>query len=100
VLRVYYGITDSLRTQMTKMWGRVTYQRWEERVQELLMAPGVQYVGAVDHPALRTAYCNASFLLYPTTYAETGCITVVKAMASGAVPITSRFKGCVMLLLL
>jgi glycosyltransferase involved in cell wall biosynthesis len=99
VLRVYYGITDSLRTQMTKMWGRGRYQRWEGRVQELLLAPGVQYVGAVAHPALRAAYCDANFLLYPTTYPETGCITVMKAMASGAVPITSRFQGCVMLLL-
>ena len=34
-------------------------------------------------------------MLYPTTYPETGCVSVMKAMALGAIPITSRFAGSV-----
>lgn len=36
------------------------------------------------------------YLLYPTTFAETGCITVLRAMACGAIPITSRLHPSVL----
>jgi hypothetical protein len=29
-------------------------------------------------------------MLYPTSFPETGCVTLMKAMAMGALPITSR----------
>ena len=35
------------------------------------------------------------FILYPTTFQETGCITLIRAMASGAIPITSRLTPSV-----
>ena len=38
----------------------------------------------------------AGFLLYPTNFPETGCITLLKAMACGAFPITSRFTSSVL----
>lgn len=39
---------------------------------------------------------TAGFLLYPTTFQETGCITVLRAMAGGAIPITSRLRPSVL----
>jgi len=36
------------------------------------------------------------YLLYPTTFQETGCITVLRAMACGALPITSRLHPSVL----
>jgi protein O-GlcNAc transferase len=38
----------------------------------------------------------AGFLLYPTTFQETGCITVLRAMFCGAIPITSRLRPSVL----
>ena len=36
-------------------------------------------------------------MLYPTRFPETGCISVIKAMAMGAIPITSRFANSALL---
>ena len=49
----------------------------------------------VGHDELARGYARAGFVLYPTTYPETGCVSVMKAMALGAIPITSRFAGSV-----
>jgi glycosyltransferase involved in cell wall biosynthesis len=62
----------------------------------LLNQDGVKYVGAVNHSELRAALRSAGFILYPTTFQETGCITVMKAMQAGCVPITSRLYDSVL----
>lgn len=39
------------------------------------------------------AFASASLTLYPTSVEiETGCISVLKAMANGAIPVTSRYR--------
>lgn len=38
----------------------------------------------------------ADFLLYPTKFPEVGCITVMKAMSVGCIPITSRYTNSVL----
>jgi glycosyltransferase involved in cell wall biosynthesis len=45
----------------------------------------------VDHGTLARGYAAAGFLLYPTSYPETGCVTLMKAQAMGAIPVTSRY---------
>ena len=45
----------------------------------------------VDNQQLMNAFAKSSFLLYPTQYPETGCITCLKSMAMGCIPITSKF---------
>ncbi|CAN0122181.1 unnamed protein product [Laminaria digitata] len=47
----------------------------------------------VDHGTLHDAYARAGFVLYPTAFPETGCVSLTKAMAMGAIPITSRFPN-------
>jgi len=59
---------------------------------ELLKQDGIEYYGPVDHTTLHDAYSRAGFLLYPSTFQETGCITVMKAMSYGAIPITSKLS--------
>ena len=44
-----------------------------------------------NHTVLARAYARAGFTLYPTTYPETGCVSLMKAQAMGAIPITSRY---------
>jgi len=60
-------------------------------MEELLQQEGVHNHGMVDHTTLAKGYADAGFVLYPTVYPETGCVTLMKAMAMGAVPITSRY---------
>lgn len=45
----------------------------------------------VDSKTLMNAFSKSSYLLYPTQYPETGCITCLKSMAMGCIPITSKF---------
>lgn len=48
--------------------------------------------GMVDHEILAQGFASSGFILYPTTFPETGCITLMKAQAMGAIPITSRHR--------
>uniref|UniRef100_H3HC89 protein O-GlcNAc transferase n=1 Tax=Phytophthora ramorum TaxID=164328 RepID=H3HC89_PHYRM len=91
-LSVFYGF----RPAFIK-WGNanmVNFTEWMTEMNRLLTeTPGVRYVGLVDHAQLAKEYSYAGFYLYPTTFSETSCISLMKAMANGAVPITSRFPA-------
>ena len=39
---------------------------------------------------------KSGFLLYPTRFPEVGCITVMKAMLMGSIPITSKYINSVL----
>lgn len=52
-------------------------------------APGVELVGGLAQPLLAQAAAQAQFLLYPSSFAETSCITAMEAMAAGALPIVA-----------
>lgn len=96
LLHVYYGFPDKVVTQLRSQMGNATFEAFYERVMALLQQEGVIYHGSVDHQTLLTAYANAGFLLYPTRFPETGCITVQKAMACGTIPLTSRYSTSVL----
>ncbi len=51
---------------------------------------GVAMHGMVNESTLALAYSRAGFWLYPTSMPETSCISAMKAMGNGAIPITSR----------
>ncbi|GMH48034.1 hypothetical protein TL16_g00200 [Triparma laevis f. inornata] len=95
VLRVYYGFSKSFIE-----FGRAghvvetsKFDGWMENMVHLLHTlPGVEYHGMVDHETLTKGYAEAGFVLYPTSYPETGCVTLMKAMSAGALPITSRYQ--------
>ena len=92
-LHVYYGFSDAF-----VKWARGAVPRfdaWRETIEALLGQPGVVYHGMVSHEALARGYADAGFVLYPTTYPETGCVSIMKAMALGAIPVTSRYAGSV-----
>lgn len=45
---------------------------------------------------MATAFAESGYILYPTRFEEVGCLTVTKAMAMGAIPITSRLSSSVL----
>lgn len=104
-LVVFYGFTPQFEHWARHhQWPRVVagalsteltgYDDWRAAMDVLLRdTPGVTYVGLVDHSTLAQAYAGAGFWLFPTAYPETSCISAMKAMANGAVPLTSRFEG-------
>lgn len=96
ILKIYYGFTDSVIKSMKESMGETQFSVWYEDIQNLLQQDGVEYIGSVNHYDLTIAYRESGFLLYPTTYPETGCITVLRAMSCGCIPITSRFKESVL----
>ena len=88
ILSVYYGFTNSFMK-----YGKSTipqFDIWYTEMLELLKQEGVTYYGMVNHHVLANAYAEAGFYLYPTIFPETGCVALMKAMALGAIPITSR----------
>ncbi|KAF0687141.1 Aste57867_21112 [Aphanomyces stellatus] len=83
-LHVYYGFTPAFVQYAQESTA------WRERMDQLLLQDGVSYIGLVDHETLAAGYATAGFYLYPTTYPETSCVSIMRAMAAGAIPITSK----------
>ena len=92
VLEVFYGFSPAFDNFGRQHLG-ANFEDWRQGMLQLLKQDGIEYRGMVSHQVLAEAYARAGFILYPTTYPETGCVTVMKAMAMGAIPITSRFPG-------
>ena len=50
---------------------------------------GIEYIGPVGQSRLANELTGATALAFPSTFAETSCITVIEAMAVGAAVITT-----------
>ena len=80
-----YGESGAPEPELAKM------RAFRARVERLLKnVTGVYMHGMVNQATLGRAYARAAFWLYPTSMAETSCISAMKAMGNGAIPITSR----------
>jgi glycosyltransferase involved in cell wall biosynthesis len=51
---------------------------------------GVEYIGSVGQMRLAHELSRAAALAYPSTFAETSCISAIEAMAAGAAVFTTR----------
>lgn len=61
----------------------------KEKMQEL----GVEELGRISHSEVAKLYMKANIFAYPSEFAEIDCISLSKAMASGAVPVTTDFAA-------
>lgn len=95
-LHVYYGFTEKAIAYLKAQKGEQGFIEWFATMQKLLQQEGVVYHGPVNHDTLAKAYAEGGFLLYPTTFPETGCITMIRAMIAGMLPITSRYQSSVL----
>jgi glycosyltransferase involved in cell wall biosynthesis len=57
-----------------------TYNALYERCHAL---PGVEHIGSLPQPALAEALQGVDALTYPSTFAETSCISAIEALAAG-----------------
>lgn len=77
-LSVFYGFTPAFVRSLSEDPSVGDAQAWLDRMSALLRQPGVVYVGLVDHARLAKEYAHAGFVLYPTSYPETGCFALMK----------------------
>lgn len=92
-LQIFYGFTPAfLNWAQQKM---PHFEQWKQEIEHMVHEnqQSIHYFGLVDHQTLAKAYANAGFYIYPTSFSETSCVSLMKAMANGAVPITSRFRA-------
>jgi len=93
-LHLYHGFPEGYGHGGAPEAELVKMRSFRARVEHLLgQATGVHMHGMVNQSALALAYARASFWLYPTSMAETSCISAMKAMGNGAIPITSRLPN-------
>ena len=93
-LDLYHGFPDTYGQGGAPEEELVKMRGLRARVEQLLRkVAGVHMHGMVNQSTLSLAYASASFWLYPTSLPETSCISAMKAMGNGAIPITSRLPN-------
>lgn len=66
---------------------------WKDAMQKRMTALGVKELGRLSHGEIAEKYLTANIFGYPSEFAEIDCISLSKAMAAGAVPITTDFAA-------
>ncbi len=82
-LRVFSGFAATYRTDIGDDPHASLYRRCRE-------TEGVDYVGPIAQPLLMRELSQAAALAYPSTFAETSCISAMESMAAGATILTTR----------
>ena len=67
--------------------------QWKATMQARMQVLGVQELGRISHGDIARLYLSAAIFAYPSEYAEIDCISISKAMAAGAIPITTDFAA-------
>jgi predicted O-linked N-acetylglucosamine transferase (SPINDLY family)/glycosyltransferase involved in cell wall biosynthesis len=67
--------------------------QWKTRLQERMKELGVEERGRISHSEIAQLYCKANIFAYPSEFPEIDCISLSKAMAAGAIPVTTDFAA-------
>jgi len=91
-LDIFYGFTPYYLKAMTKHPHlRALKAKIEAQLLDLQCC-GVTFKGMVGHDELHESMATTDFWLYPSMWPETSCITAMKCLALGCLPITARFE--------
>lgn len=66
---------------------------WKAMIQARMKELGVTEAGRLSHSGIASLYLKANIFGYPSEFAEIDCISLSKAMAGGAIPITTDFAA-------
>jgi len=82
-LDVYYGWKNWLQH-----WGNhAPSMKWKERMDKLLKQDGIVFWGMRPQKEVAEAMARSDFYAYPCIFPEISCISLIKSMASGCIPI-------------
>lgn len=65
--------------------------QWMEDTKRAIADSGIEVLGRLSQEEVGKLYQKASIFAYPTEFAEIDCISVKKAQAAGAFPVTTDF---------
>ena len=67
--------------------------QWKTKMQDRMSQLGVEERGRISHSEIAQLYREANVFAYPAEFAEIDCISLSKAMAAGAIPVTTDFAA-------
>ncbi len=82
-----WGAWDSIQSMNAQ---RV---EWKAKLQRRMKELGVDELGRINHDEIAKLYRKANVFAYPSEMAEIDCISLTKAMAAGAIPVTTDFAA-------
>ena len=65
--------------------------KWKAATQQRMRLLGLRNGADSSHDEIAKLYCQANIFLYPSEMGEIDCMSLSKAMAAGAIPITTDF---------
>lgn len=86
-LFVAYGFENLIKLgEMLNDW-RLPFKA---ELEELMTQKGVHFIGRVNQNEVLRHWFSSNVFLYQNTFFETSCVSLMEAMACGAVPITNK----------
>ena len=82
-----WGVFDVVYGENVEVMG------WKKNIIKEMEEAGIENLGRISHEEVAELYKEANVFLYPSGFAEIDCISLTKAMASGAIPVTSDFAA-------
>jgi predicted O-linked N-acetylglucosamine transferase (SPINDLY family)/glycosyltransferase involved in cell wall biosynthesis len=67
--------------------------QWKTKMQERMKELGIEELGRISHGEIAQLYHKANIFAYPSEFTEIDCISLSKAMAAGAIPVTTDFAA-------
>ena len=68
-------------------------REWKSRMRSKMAELGVEDLGRLSYADVAQLYLKANIFAYPSEAAEVDCISISKAMAAGAIPLTTDFAA-------
>lgn len=65
--------------------------KWSDTTKKAMEEAGIENLGRLSQKECAKLYLEGNVLFYPTEFAEIDCITIKKAQACGAIPVTTDF---------